>query len=117
MLSSFLILFAGMAVVLGCILVWRLPAFLALIGAAWMTAALTSDTALGTYAASQGWNEAETASFIGQASIKRVASELAETFGKVGIIIAMASIIGKCLLASGGAAGHSRQQAGPWRVR
>ena len=68
-----------------------------------MTAALTSDTALGTYAASQGWNEAETTSFIAQASIKRVASELAETFGKVGIIIAMASIIGKCLLASGGA--------------
>jgi len=103
MLSSFLILFAGMAMVLGCILVWRLPAFLALIGAAWLTAALTPDTALSTYATSQGWNETETASFIKQTSIKRVATELAETFGKVGIIIAMASVIGKCLLASGGA--------------
>lgn len=103
MLSSFLILLVGMALVLGCILILRLPAFLALIGAAWLTAALTSDAALGAYAQSQGWSEAETASFIDQASLKRVASELAETFGKVGIIIAMASIIGKCLLASGGA--------------
>lgn len=36
-------------------------------------------------------------------AINRVASALGSTFGKIGILIAMASIIGQCLLASGAA--------------
>ncbi|EAQ81715.1 GntP family permease [Blastopirellula marina] len=35
--------------------------------------------------------------------INRVANALGETFGKIGLLIAMASIIGQCLLASGAA--------------
>jgi len=39
----------------------------------------------------------------GSSSINRVASALGSTFGKIGVLIAMASIIGQCLLASGAA--------------
>lgn len=39
----------------------------------------------------------------GSSAINRVASALGSTFGKIGILIAMASIIGQCLLASGAA--------------
>ncbi|MBA2117385.1 GntP family permease [Bremerella alba] len=39
----------------------------------------------------------------GNSSINRVVNALGSTFGKIGILIAMASIIGQCLLASGAA--------------
>lgn len=39
----------------------------------------------------------------GSSAINRVASSLGSTFGKIGILIAMASIIGQCLLSSGAA--------------
>ncbi len=39
----------------------------------------------------------------GSSPIDRVANSLGTTFGKIGILIAMASIIGQCLLASGSA--------------
>jgi gluconate:H+ symporter, GntP family len=103
MLTSVVILLISMGLVLGCILVLRLPAFLALIAAAWLSAFLTPETALQDYASAQNYSETDVQKFVEQSSIKRVISELAETFGKVGIIIAMASMIGKCLLASGGA--------------
>ena len=41
--------------------------------------------------------------FVEQSAMKRVVVELSETFGKVGLIIALAAIVGKCLLASGAA--------------
>ena len=103
MLTSVLILLLAMGLVLGCILVLRLPAFLALIAAAWFTAFLTPESALLDYASVNEYTDSATQRFVDQSSIQRVISELAETFGKVGIIIAMASMIGKCLLASGGA--------------
>ncbi|MDG1890714.1 MAG: GntP family permease [Verrucomicrobiota bacterium] len=103
MATSLLILLAGMGLVLVSILAFRLPAFLALIAAAWLTASITPEAALQSYAKTQDWSSKTSASFVNQLPIKRVVSELSETFGKVGIIIAMASIIGKCLLSSGGA--------------
>ncbi|PQO27324.1 gluconate transporter [Blastopirellula marina] len=39
----------------------------------------------------------------GSSAINRVANALGSTFGKIGILIAMASIIGQCLLSSGAA--------------
>ena len=92
-----------MGLVLACILLFRLPAFLALIAAAWLAAFMTPEVALQGYAESQNFSKEATEVFVTQSSVKRVISELAETFGKVGIIIAMASMIGKCLLTSGGA--------------
>ncbi len=103
MLTSVSILLLSTGLVLGCILAFRLPAFLALIGAAWLAAALTPESALTSYADAQGITGEAKEKFLNQSATKRVISELAETFGKVGIIIAMASMIGKCLLASGGA--------------
>ena len=103
MLTSIVILFTSMGLVLACILLFRLPAFLALIAAAWLAAFMTPEVALQGYADSQNFSMEATEDFVTQSSVKRVISELAETFGKVGIIIAMASMIGKCLLTSGGA--------------
>ena len=103
MASSLTLLILGMVVVLIGILVCRLPAFLALIGAAWLTAALTPTSALTQYAQAQTWHTDEVAAFTQYSAIKRVIIELSETFGKVGLIIAMASVIGKCLLSSGAA--------------
>ncbi len=77
-----LILLLGMAVVIGSILVFRLHAFFSLILAAAVVAAFTSP--------------------IDQVG-SLIATGFGSTCGSVGIVIAMAAIIGKCLLASGGA--------------
>ena len=74
----------GMLVVIGGILALRLHAFLALTLGALVVAAMTPVTEDVTIAA-------------------RVASGFGTTAGKIGILIAMASIIGKCLLDSGAA--------------
>ncbi|MCB1236051.1 MAG: GntP family permease [Verrucomicrobiae bacterium] len=74
-----------MAVVIGGILVLRLHAFLALVFAALAVAALTPVAA-----------DAPSA-------VERVAAGLGKGFSNLAILIAMAAIIGKCLLDSGGA--------------
>jgi len=81
-MHPFLLLAIGMAIVIGGILALRLHAFLALVLAALVVAALTP---------------AETS------AISRVAAGLGVGFGKLAILISMAAIIGKCLLDSGGA--------------
>ncbi len=73
-----------MAVVVGGILLLRLHAFIALILGAFIVAAFTPDSSL----ADAG---------------PRVAAALGKTAGKIGILIAMAAVIGKCLLESGAA--------------
>lgn len=78
------ILVVGMAVVVGGILALRLHAFLALIAGALVVAALTPGHSL-------------------MDAGPRVAVELGKTAGKIGILIAMAAVIGKCLLDSGAA--------------
>ncbi|TWT66987.1 Inner membrane permease YgbN [Posidoniimonas polymericola] len=82
-MSPLLVLAIGVAVVLGLILVLRLNAFLALIAAA------------------------VTVSFLAPGELTVKVSRVAEAFGtsagKVGIPIAMAAVIGSCLLASGAA--------------
>ena len=79
-----LLLLMGMGIVVGGILALRLHPFLALILAALAIAALTPGTSL----ADAG---------------KSVAMGFGIMAGKVGILIAMAAIIGKCLLDSGAA--------------
>ncbi len=102
-----LILLTGMAVVLGGILVLRLHAFLALIAGALTVALLTSTTALETFAAHQveiGKMAApEAAKLATKSAADRVAIQFGDTCGKVGLLIAFAAIIGKCLLDSGAA--------------
>jgi gluconate:H+ symporter, GntP family len=89
--STLLVMLAGVVVVVGGILALRLHAFLALILGALTVASLTPTDVID--------DEARAA----MSPIERVAESFGSTAGKIGILIAMASIIGKCLLDSGAA--------------
>jgi gluconate:H+ symporter, GntP family len=83
-MTSLWLVFLGLAVVLLALLVVRMHAFLALILAALVVALLTP-----------GVDSAE--------APVRVMKAFGDTCGKMGLLIAMAAIIGKCLLESGAA--------------
>jgi GntP family gluconate:H+ symporter len=78
-----LILVLGIVIVIGMILILRVNAFIAMIA----TAMIVSLLAPGE------WSE----------KISRVATEFGATAGKIGIVIAMAAIIGDCMTRSGAA--------------
>lgn len=99
-MDPFLLLLIGMLIVIGGILFLRLPAFLALILGALTVGLLTPDSALEAYANHKGL---QVDSFISTALGKRVGTAFGVTCGKIGILIAMASIIGICLAKSGAA--------------
>ncbi len=82
-MSPIVILLLGMAVVLGAILVLRLNAFLALIGAALLVSLLAPGDAT--------------------TRVARVAEAFGRTAGTIGIVIALAAIIGKAMMDSGAA--------------
>jgi GntP family gluconate:H+ symporter len=82
-MSPLLILVIGIVVVIGLIIVLRVNAFIALISAAIIVSLL----APGEFAD----------------KINRVAVAFGDTVGKIGIVIALAAIIGKCLMDSGAA--------------
>ncbi|MHC4401858.1 MAG: GntP family permease [Planctomycetota bacterium] len=108
-MHPFLILLIGVGLVLGGILLLRLHAFLALLLAALVVGLLTPQKALESYAAEQvakkhkPWSKQEEAAFAASTAPQRVAEAFGRTCGKIGILIAMAAIIGKCLLESGAA--------------
>lgn len=92
-----------MLVVLGGILLIRLPAFLALILGALVVGLLTPDSGLTAFADSKNMSEAATQALLNQTLGAKLAEAFGSTSGKVGILIAMASIIGIALLKSGAA--------------
>lgn len=98
----------SVAVVLVAILVFRLHAFLTLLLAGLLVAALTGSDSLRSHAERQvarGNMSAPAAEALVESSpANRLASEFGKTVGKIGILIALASIIGGCLLESGAAA-------------
>ncbi|WP_232623000.1 GntP family permease [Pareuzebyella sediminis] len=97
------ILLIGIIIVVGGIIGLRLHAFLALLLAAFAVALLTPASAVEAFALSKGVN-AQTAIQMSQWHVgKRIATAFGETCGKIGILIAMAAIIGKCMLESGAA--------------
>jgi GntP family gluconate:H+ symporter len=97
------ILVIGILVVVGGIIGLRLHAFLALLLGAFAVAFLTPEISILSYATAKGMS-AEAAQSLANSKIGlRIAGEFGKTCGKIGILIAMASIIGKCLLESGGA--------------
>lgn len=111
-MHSILLLFTGMVVVLGAILWLRLHAFLALIGGAMLIAFLTPEASLKRYVEADFLLKGPTSEFeirqaqealISKTPTKRVVDGFGETCGKVGILIAMAAVIGSCLLESGAA--------------
>lgn len=98
-----IILLIGVAVVLLGIIVLRLHAFLSLLLAALVVGLLTSSDAIFQYGLSQGMSDAGALSLANQSLGRRLANAFGNTTAKVGILIAMASIIGTCLLKSGAA--------------
>ena len=93
----------GILLVLGGIVGLRLHAFLALLLGAFAVAMLTPDASLMLYAKSKGMGPEASRALINTKMGVRIASEFGKTCGKIGILIAMASIIGKTMLESGAA--------------
>ncbi|MDA2927946.1 GntP family permease, partial [Acidobacteria bacterium AH-259-G07] len=92
-----------MIVVVGGVLLLRLHAFLALLLGALVVSVLTPPGAIEQFALEKGIS-AIAAKQLSEATIgERVAQGFGRTCGQIGIIIAMASIIGTCLLKSGSA--------------
>ena len=97
------ILAIGMVVVLGGILALRLHAFLALVLGALVVAALTPAEAIMKHGVSKKLSPEAAKKVADQPAIERVTREFGGTAGRIGVLIAFASIVGKCLLDSGGA--------------
>jgi len=101
--SPFWILLIGMAVVVGGILVFRLHAFLALIAGALIVALLTPQSYVYRSALHGGATEAAAVKLSHQTIGERVAEGFGRTATEIGILIAMAAILGKTLMVSGAA--------------
>ncbi|QEG38869.1 GntP family permease [Roseimaritima ulvae] len=97
----------AIAVVLVAVLWLRLHALLALLGAGLLVAAMTPQYDLQQFAQQQieaeKWTPRAAEAFVASGPASRLASAFGSTAGNVGILIAMASIIGVCLLESGAA--------------
>ena len=103
-MSPIVLLLIGIGVVLAAILWLRLHAFLALALAAFVVGFLTPrENLLHHWEKEKGNTAGEAVAFADQSVGKRVAEGFGRTCAKVGIIIAMAAIIGTCLLESGAA--------------
>ncbi len=97
------ILLIGIIIVVGGIIGLRLHAFLALLIAAFAVALLTPASAVETFALTKGVSNEAALQMSHWHVGKRIAIAFGETCGKIGILIAMAAIIGKCMLESGAA--------------
>ena len=103
MTDPLLILLVGIVIVVGGIIGLRLHPFLALLLAALAVAWLTPAEAIEQYALSKGATDAAARQLANRSIGERIALEFGSTTGKIGILIAMAAIIGKCMLESGAA--------------
>jgi GntP family gluconate:H+ symporter len=102
-LHPFLLLLIGIVVVVGGMLALRLHAFLALLLGALVVGALTPREAIERHGVERGLSEAA-AKRQAQAGVgERLADGFGRTAGQIGIMVAMASIIGAGLLESGSA--------------
>ena len=101
--NPFIILLAGIVVVMGGIIGFKLHPFLALLLGAFVVAILTPAGLVEEYAISKGSSPAAAIQLSKKSFGERVAVEFGNTAAKVGILIAMAAIIGKCMLESGAA--------------
>ena len=97
------IILIGTAVVLFCIIRLKLHAALSLLFAALVTAFLTSPELIQAYGLHSGMSEAEALALADTAVGRRLAAAFGNTSAKIGILIALASVIGAALMRSGGA--------------
>ncbi len=102
-MDPLILLFIGLAVILSSILVLKLHPVLALLFAAIIVGILTSPDNLVQFARLKGLSAEETSALVAQPVGKRIAEAFGNTASKIGILIAMAAIIGTSLLRSGAA--------------
>ena len=106
-MNIWLIVLLAVVVVLGGILVLRQHAFLTLLVASLLVAGLTSQSALSGFAESQvtagKLTQADAQSLVDRSAPQRLAVAFGEMAAKIGILIALASVIGSCLAESGAA--------------
>lgn len=102
-MSSLILLLLGMGIVVGGILLLRLHPVIVLLFAAMVVAGLTSSGSLENYGHDKKLSDKEISSLLEQSSGERVAVAFGSTCGKIGLLIILASIIGKSLLDTGAA--------------
>jgi gluconate:H+ symporter, GntP family len=102
-MGPFALLLLGIMVVVAGILIFRLHAFFALILAALAVGALTPSEAIFQQGLSRNLSPEAAQALADQTAGERVAREFGATAGRIGLLIAMAALIGKCLLESGAA--------------
>ena len=103
MIDPLVILAVGVLIVVGGIIGLKLHPFLALLLGAFVVALMTPATAIEQYAIAKGIAPAAALTLSTKPIGERIATEFGNTFAKIGILIAMAAIIGKCMLESGAA--------------
>lgn len=103
MFDPILLLFIGILIVVGGIIGFKLHPFLALLLGALVVAALTPASYLEQFGLSKGMDAAVALAFSKKSVGERIATEFGNTCAKIGILIAIAAIIGKCMLESGAA--------------
>ncbi|HMQ87599.1 MAG TPA: SLC13 family permease [Flavilitoribacter sp.] len=102
-MDPIIIILIGTAVVLFCIIRLKLNAAVSLLLAALVTALLTTPDLIVAYAQNAGKSEAEALAMAHLSVGKRLANAFGSTSGRIGILIALASVIGAALMRSGGA--------------
>jgi GntP family gluconate:H+ symporter len=102
-MSPILLLLIGLIVVLGGILVVKLHPILALLLGALVVGFFTGPELLQEYAASKKFSPQQVTALLDQSLGERVAIAFGKTCEKIGLLIVLASIVGKCLLDSGAA--------------
>ena len=100
---SILIILSGALVVIFCIIRLKLHAAISLLIAALVTALLTPPELIISFAQQAGMSDAEALAFSNIPIGKRIANGFGNTSAKIGILIALASVIGAALMRSGGA--------------
>ncbi|WP_080057309.1 GntP family permease [Spirosoma aerolatum] len=103
MTDPLLILAVGVVIVVGGIIGLKLHPFLALLLGAFVVALMTPASAIEQFAITKGTAPVAAAALAKKNIGERIATEFGVTCGKIGILIAMAAIIGKCMLESGAA--------------
>lgn len=103
MADPILILLVGVVIVVGGIIGFKLHPFLALLLAALAVALLTPTELVQQYFISKGMSEVEALKAAHKSIGERIGVEFGNTCAKIGILIAMAAIIGKAMLDSGAA--------------
>lgn len=102
-MDSIFILIVGVIIVVGGIIGFKLHPFLALLLAALAVALLTPAASIEQFYLLKGTAAAEALKLSHKSVGERIATEFGNTCAKIGILIAMAAIIGKSMLESGAA--------------